>query len=347
MNTNISERRATRPLIALAALVVVVAGMRAAEAILVPFLLSVFLAIICAPPLLWLKEKKVPTAVALATVIAGITLVLLLVGLVVGDSVQDFTSDLPRYQQHLQERMAPILEWLSSLGVTMPTQNATDFLEAGRLLNTVAATLTGLGGALANTFLIILTVIFILLETSEFTDKLRAAFGPTSGSVETLKRFTGTVKHYMALKTIISLATGVIITVWLWIIGVDFPVLWGLLAFLFNYVPNIGSIIAALPAVLLAFIQLGPGSAGLAALGYLVVNSVIGNMIEPRVMGQGLGLSTLVVFISLVFWGWVLGPVGMFLSVPLTMTIKIGLESAEGTRPIAILLGSAPEPVTK
>lgn len=344
MNAHITDSRATRPLIALAALVVIVAGMRAAEAILVPFLLSVFLAIICSPPLLWLKNKKVPTALALLIVVAGISLILFLVGAGVGASVQDFTQDLPRYQIHLKERMTPILNWFTSWGITLPTQSATDFLEAGRLLNTVAATLSGLGGALANTLLIILTVIFVLLETAGFPDKLRAAFGSNSGSVEALRRFTGSVKHYMALKTVVSFGTGVIISLWLWIIGVDYPILWGLIAFLFNYVPNIGSIIAAVPAVLLAFIQLGPGSAGLAALGYLVVNSVIGNMVEPRIMGAGMGLSTLVVFISLVFWGWALGPVGMFLSVPLTMTLKIALESSDETRPISILLGPAPDP---
>ena len=115
--------------------------------------------------------------------------------------------------------------------------------------------------------------------------------------------------------------------------------LWGTLAFLLNYVPNIGSIIAAIPALLLALVQLGPGAVLWSAIGYLVVNNLVGNVIEPRFMGRGLGLSTLVVFLSLVFWGWVLGPVGMFLSVPLTMTLKIALDSSEETRWIAILLG--------
>ncbi len=146
----------------------------------------------------------------------------------------------------------------------------------------------------------------------------------------------------MVIKTLVSLATGIAIAIWLGVLGVDYAMLWGLLAFLLNYVPNIGSIIAAIPAVLLALVQLGVGSALLAALGFLVVNAAIGNVIEPRFMGRGLGLSTLVVFLSLVFWGWVLGPVGMLLSVPLTMTVKIALESNEDTRWIAILLGPQP-----
>jgi predicted PurR-regulated permease PerM len=142
----------------------------------------------------------------------------------------------------------------------------------------------------------------------------------------------------MMIKTLTSLATGILIAIWLAIIGVDFPVLWGVVAFALNFVPNIGSIIAAIPAILLALIQLGIFPALHAAIAFLVVNLVIGNAIEPRIMGKGVGLSTLVVFLSLVFWGWVLGPIGMLLSVPLTMIVKIGLENNEGTQKIAVLL---------
>ncbi|HSG63786.1 MAG TPA: AI-2E family transporter, partial [Gammaproteobacteria bacterium] len=125
------------------------------------------------------------------------------------------------------------------------------------------------------------------------------------------------------------------------LVGLDFPVLWGLLAFLFNYVPTIGSLIAAIPPIALALVQFGAVQSAVIGIGYLVLNVTIGGLLEPRIMGRGLGLSTLVVFLSLVFWGWVLGPVGMLLSVPLTMTAKIALESGERTAPIAILLGSA------
>jgi predicted PurR-regulated permease PerM len=145
----------------------------------------------------------------------------------------------------------------------------------------------------------------------------------------------------MAIKTTTSFITGIFISVWLAIIGVDYPILWGSLAFLLNYVPNIGSIIAAVPAIILAFIQLGLWSALFTALGYVLVNGIIGNIVEPKFMGRSLGLSTLIVFLSLVFWGWILGPVGMLLSVPLTMTVKIALESNSSTRWIAILLDSA------
>ncbi|MEJ2034102.1 MAG: AI-2E family transporter, partial [Deltaproteobacteria bacterium] len=179
-----------------------------------------------------------------------------------------------------------------------------------------------------------------LLEASSFPAKLRASRHDPQAALAGYEQVVRDINDYMKIKTWISLATGIFIAIWLAILGVDYPLLWGVLAFLLNYVPNIGSIIAAVPAVLLALVQLGTTSALLAAAGYLAVNMVVGNVVEPRFMGRGLGLSTLVVFLSLVFWGWVWGPIGMLLSVPLTMMIKIALASNEETRRFAILLGS-------
>jgi predicted PurR-regulated permease PerM len=144
----------------------------------------------------------------------------------------------------------------------------------------------------------------------------------------------------MIIKTIISLIAGGIIGLWLYILGVDYPVLWGFLAFLLHYVPNMGILIASIPAVLLAFLQLGIGPASLVAAGYLAVGFTFGNVVEPRLMGRKLGLSTLVVFLSLMFWGSMLGPIGVILCVPLTMSLKFAFESSKGAQWIAVLLGS-------
>jgi predicted PurR-regulated permease PerM len=152
------------------------------------------------------------------------------------------------------------------------------------------------------------------------------------------------MKRYVVIQTGVSLVTGILIGSWLAILGVDFPVLWGLMAFLLNFIPNLGSIIAAIPAILLTLVQLGMGHAALAAAGYVVISFMIGNVVQPRLMGRGLGLSTLVVFLSLLFWGSLLGLVGMVLSVPITMAFKIAFESNESTRWIAVLLGPEPSP---
>ncbi len=131
-----------------------------------------------------------------------------------------------------------------------------------------------------------------------------------------------------------------VVAIWVWALGIDFPVIWGLLAFLLNFIPNLRSIIAAVPPVFLGYIQFGIGRAVLVAAGFGVVNLIFGNVVEPKFMGRKLGLFPLVAFLSLVFWGWVWGPVGMLLSVPMTMVVKIALESNPSTRWISILLDS-------
>lgn len=326
-------------LIVAASFVIVVAGMRAASSILVPFLLSMFIAIICAPPLFWMQRKGVPNTLAVLSILVGIIVIGLLLAAFVGTSLNDFSKALPVYEKRLADMTAAVVSWLNHLGLEISGPVLTDYFDPGKAMKMAANTLAGLSGLLTNGFMILLTVIFILLEASGFPQKLHTALSDPEESMGQFRSFTESVNHYLALKTLFSLATGVAIGLWLAILGVDFALLWGLVAFLLNYVPNIGSIIAAIPAILLAFIQLGAGPALLTCLGYVVVNVVFGSILEPKYMGRGLGLSTLVVFLSLVFWGWVLGPVGMVLSVPLTMIVKIALESYDDTRWIAIMLG--------
>jgi len=332
-------------LLVVASLVVTIAGMKMAAELLVPFLLAIFIAIICAPPLFWLTRHRVPTPLAVTLIIGALLLVGYLIGTFVGSSVTDFSQSLPEYQQRLGSEMQVLAALASKMGVEISPTFLKEQLDPAAAMGMVSNTLSGLGGMLTNAFLILMTVVFILFEVSGLPSKLKVALPVGSGAIGALEGFTTAVNKYLAIKSIVSLATGVLIAGWLAILGVDYPLLWGLLALLFNFVPNIGSIIAAVPALLLAYIQLGGGSTLAAAAGYLVVNLVMGNMIEPRFMGRGLGLSTLVVFLSLVFWGWLLGPVGMLLSVPLTMIVKIALESSAESRWIAILLGPDPDPV--
>ncbi len=329
-------------LLTAACIVVIVAGMRAASAIIVPFLLSIFIAVICSPPLFWMRRKGIPNTLAVIITLIGIITIGSLLMVLVGTSLTGFSSSLPFYQERLTVKTAKLVSWLSSLGFEVSSEVLSDYFDPGRIMSMVANTLTGLRGLLTNVFLIVLTVLFILLEASGFYEKLHAALKKPEESVASLNKFIEGLNRYLALKTLISILTGLAIWLWLAIVGVDYPALWGLLAFLLNYVPNIGSIIAAVPAVLLALIQLGTSSALLTCLGYVVVNIIVGNLIEPRVMGARLGLSTLVVFLSLIFWGWVLGPVGMLLSIPLTMIVRIALMSYESTHWIAVMLGSVP-----
>lgn len=337
--------RTSEIFICLAAGVVIIAGMKSATTIFVPFILSAFIAIISAPPMYWLQNKGVPSVAAVFIVVICILGVVLLIGALVGQSVTDFSQHLGLYKAKLKTMTTAVLSWLSSLGFNVDGLALDEVFDPGAAMNLAASMLNSLRNVLTNGFLILMTVIFILLEAASFPTKLNAIMGPDESRQPFWEVFLNDVKQYMAIKTWISLATGVVIGIWLTILGVDYAILWGLLAFALNYIPNIGSIIAAVPAVLLALIQLGPGKAAATAAGFLVVNLVMGSGIEPRFMGRGLGLSTLVVFLSLIFWGWVLGPVGMLLSVPLTITAKIALDSRPETRWLAVLLG--PEKAVK
>lgn len=326
-----------------AAFVVVVAGMRAAESVLVPFLLSVFIAVISTPFLFWLQRMRVPSMVAVMLIIGVIVALAVGLGVLVSSSIDDFISNLPIYESRLRDELVLVLDWLQKFGIEISRKGLLEYFDPGKVFEFAGTTLKSLGGVLSNLFLILLTVVFILFEASGFRAKLQTILEDPDRSLPHFSRFSDTLKQYMIIKTLVSIVTGIIIAIWLAILGVDYPLLWGVLAFALNYVPNIGSIIAAVPAVLLALIQVDGQTAILAAVGYVVVNLVMGNAVEPRFMGRHLGLSTLVVFLSLVFWGWVLGPVGMLLSVPLTMTVKIALESQDDTKWMAVMLGPQKE----
>ena len=328
-----------RFLVGLAAFIVVVAGMKSAESLLVPFLLSLFIAVICSPMLVWMQKHGVPGAIALLALIVGIVVVSIVIGAIVGASINDFRNDLPEYQQKLAVITAGGFEKLNAMGIAVDESHIRGGFNPSAALSMAGNTLASFGNLMGNAFLILLTVAFIMTEQVGFSDKLRA-IGNTDKTLAAIEKFTASVNRYMAIKTSMSVLTGLIILAWLAFLGLDYFVLWGLLAFLLNFVPTLGSIIAAVPAVLLALVQLGPAPAALVGAGYLFANFVVGNVLEPRVMGKGLDLSALVVFLSLVFWGWVLGPVGMLLSIPLTMTVKIALESSEDTAWIGAILGS-------
>jgi len=334
--------RVDRILLNLAAFVVIVAGMRAASSLLVPFLLAMFLAVLCATPLRWLTTHHVPRVIAVILLLIIILSLGTVIGGILGTTIVDLSRQTPRYEAGFQRQLAGLEAFLNRFGIEGSRQIITEYFDPSRLFGVMGTLVTSIGQVLANGALILLTMIFALLEMSGFPTKIRAAFGDRDATEaqEGMHRIGMSVRRYVALKTVISLGTGIGIFIWLSVLGVDYAVLWGVVAFLLNFIPNIGSFVAAIPAVLLASIQLGFGSAVVAALGFMIVNVLFANILEPRIMGYGVGLSTLVVFVSLVFWGWVLGPVGMLLSVPLTVIFQMVLATNESTRWIAILLGS-------
>ena len=337
------ESQGFRLLLSGAAVVIVVAGLRAAAPVLLPVLVALFLTLLCLPPVRALQKRGLPGGLAVAAVVLFAGAAVLLVGLVVGQSVEGFQEALPHYRERLTEMLGHVIGWVNARGLDIRVDTFAGEVDSAWVLQFVGDTAGALLSALSGLLLVLLLLVFMLIEAQQLPARLRRVIGERPTNRATFERAIEQVHRYLAVKVWISLATGILAGLLCLALGIDFPLLWGLLAFLFNFVPNIGSIVAALPPVLLALVQHGAWWALLAAAGYLVINTVLGNVIEPRWMGRRLGMSTLVVFLSMLFWGWVWGPVGMLLSVPLTVVVKILAEHSDEFRGVAALLGPVVE----
>lgn len=336
------ERVGAQFLLTAACAVVLVAGLKAAASLMVPFLGALFLALVSLPVFGALVRLRVPRGLAvLLTVILDIT-VLGAVVMVAAAALRDALELLPLYQQRLREVDLQIDTLLAARGLPPIDLLGDPNLGPAALGNLVEGLLRRIVAVSSNALLVLFTTAFMLLEAAGFPAKFSAAFGGSGMNLEQLAHARAQIQRYLVVKTVASATTGVLIGGWAAACGLAAPVLWGLLAFALNYVPTLGSILAAIPAILAAWVQGGTAVALAVALGYVLVNVAIGNIAEPLVLGRRLGLSTLVVFSSLMFWGWVWGPVGALLAVPLTTVVKILLENTRDLRPIAILLGARP-----
>lgn len=332
------------PLAAAACAVVVIAGLEAASSFIVPVLTAVFIALLCLPVSRRLQRWGLSPTIATFAVIIGVVLVLVVLSAVVVDSIGDLSKSLGTYQSRADGLLKAGTAWLAKVGVDVSNVQLSEIIDTKALTGFASSTLQGLLAAFSNLFLILLIMIFLLFEMIGLPKKLKRALGGPDSDISAYTRVSSQLYEYLHIKTALSIVTGVLVGFFTGIVGLDFPVLWGLIAFLFNFVPNVGSIIAAIPAILLALVTQGLGVGAIVAGGYLAINTVIGNIIEPRLMGRRLGLSPAVVILSLFFWNWVLGPVGMLLSLPLTMVVKFFLEHSTDYRGLAVMLGPADDP---
>lgn len=330
--------------VTIACIIIIIAGAMASKAIVLPILLALFISIICTQPIMWLEKRKIPYSLSIFIVLSGVASLLVLMGGILGRSITNFMKDLPRYEANLKNMFASSIQKIEDIsGIDLEPNQLVDMLDPGRIISFTTSAVGEFGRIMSDSFVILLITIFLLLEAKSFVMKISIIERVHRISLEHFDKIGNSIRHYLSIKTVISLLTGLFIWLWLLIQGVEYAVLWGVIAFLLNYIPNIGSIIAAVPTALLSLLQLGWGGMLWTILGYLLVNTVMGSIIEPKIIGKGLGLSTLVVFLSLIIWGYILGPVGMFLSIPLTMAIKIMLEQNDNTRWVATLLGGEHE----
>ncbi len=343
MKSKIEKNSAFKNVMSLAAIIVIITGVMASVDIVIPILLALFLSIICTQPILFLDRKKVPYTLAVLIVLTCLAIVLILLSGIVGNSISSFIVDLPIYEEKLSKMFADLIANINKSGGNINSEQLSNLLDPAQILSYTAVAAGEIGKVLSDSFLIILLMIFMLLEVKILnlkTEMIEKIFG---NSLEYLNTIVVSIRHYLSIKTYISMITGILIWLWLYVMGIEYAVLWGLLAFLLNYIPTIGSILAAVPTILFALVQQGIEGMLWVGVGYFIIEMVMGNVVEPKVMGRGLGLSTFVVFLGLIIWGFILGTVGMFLSIPLTITIKIILEQNKKTKWIAVMLGTEKE----
>jgi predicted PurR-regulated permease PerM len=246
---------------------------------------------------------------------------------------------LPQYNKALTRKLVDLQEMMPFINLHISPERMLRRMDSEKVMTYATTLMTGLSGAMASILLLVMTVVFMLFEVRHVPYKLRFALNNPQIHIAGLHRALKGVTKYLALKTLLSLWTGIIVWLGLMLMGVQFALMWGVLAFLLNYVPNIGAVLSAVPPMIQAFLFNGFYECMLVGALFLVVHMVLGNILEPRMMGHRLGMSTLVVFLSLLIWGWLLGPVGMLLSVPLTSVCKIWMETTKGGSKLAILLG--------
>lgn len=333
-------QKRTPALLLIAAFIILIAALMYAQSFINPLLMAFFISIICAQPIVWLKKKKVPDGLAILIVLLGIVVIYIGFIELIGASLSLFISDTPKYEDNFREILGSMHKMLHENGINISAMGASGSMDPSKALQYTRKLFGKLSDVLSNEITFLFLTIFLLTEVKSIALKIKVIAKSTNVTTDYLKSIGDRIRHYLSIKTMTSLVTGILVGASLALIGVDYPILWGLVAFLLNYIPTIGSIIAAIPGVLFSIIELGFPMSFITIGVYVVVNVVIGNVLEPKIMGKGLGLSTFIVFFGLIFWGFVLGPVGMFLSVPLMIVIKLALNNKPKTKWIAALLGT-------
>lgn len=345
MNHNIIGSHES-PLVDIAALVIIFAGMIYAKSIIAPFLIALFISIICIQPITWLEKHGIHRGFSLFFVMLGLLILFSGFFFLVGGTISSFTANLSKYQSALSEIGDSFIRYLNDKGLRIPPDRITGLIHPEKILDYTASVMSTLLNMMGTIFIIFLISLFLLMEYTSFAFKAKGILRESGSSISYLYTILKNIRQYLGIKTLLSLLVGTFIYLALLIIGVDYPLLWAVIGGVMNYIPNIGSFLSMVPTVLFALIQMGLSGALWSFFTIMIIHNVIGNFIEPRIMGRGLGLSTLVVFMSLLFWGFILGLVGMFLSVPLTMSIKIILEQNEKTKWISTILGKPEEDQT-
>lgn len=322
----------------LACLVVILAGLKAASEIVIILFLAIFIASIVSTIINFLEQKRIPKILSYLVVIGIFSLITLLLSYIVNISLKDFLTNLPQYEKQLQGLVVNTIALGESYGIEVDKKTILEALSFSSFFGITTNLIGSIGTFLSKFLLLIIGIAFILAESKSFEKKLKIIFEKERDKLEHFNLFSHNIKNYFLVKTFTSFLTGFLIAVILIFFDINYPILWGVIAMLFNFIPVVGSIIAAIPAVLLSLVSADINTTIVLIILYVAINISISNIIEPKFMGKELGLSPLIIFFSLILWGWVLGIVGMFLAVPITMTLKIAFSSNTSTKWISILM---------
>ncbi len=328
-----------RLLLILAAIVVIVAGMRAFSDTLNALFMAALIAILCVPIQNRLRERGVASGLSLALVLIFIIGVgVLFVGFI-GVSTNQVIRKLPDYQVRIQQLEQSTWAELDRLGVSDQTVSAIESINLQSLIPFAGSVLRATFDSLGNILLIFLILFYMLMDAPNIPKRMRAVFGADSHWLVKARLFIVSVQRYMLLKTVFGVIIAAIQTVVMLLMGVDFAIQWGVLAVITNYIPNVGFVLGLIPPVFVTLLEKGPAMAILLIIVYSLINNIIENFVSPRFVGEELGISALFIFLSLIFWTWVLGAAGALLAVPLTVFVKIMLLDAnDGARGLAAFI---------
>ena len=340
MSTGTRLSPAARNLIVGASIVIVLAGMMAASDFITPIILALVITLLCTPILRWLQRTGMPPMVAVFIVVLIVIVVIMALVVFAGMSLSQLSAKLPGYQARLVEIKAQLGSSLEVAGIDATDFMSRDSVQPEGMIKVAGTILGGLIDALGNSLMLLALIIFMLIESAIFPAKLRAALGSRVGVTEEMNGSSRGMRDYVWTRAVIGIAIGATNAIFLIILGVDFPILWGMWSVLTRVVPNIGWILAVIPPLLLALIQYGWITALIVLVGYFLINSLVDSVISMRYMKNPWRLSPVVAFISFLFWGWILGPVGALLAIPLRNIVMVLLRHQENTRWMAIMLSS-------
>lgn len=321
-----------------ASFVVIIAGVKVASEVVVIIFLAIFISSIFSSLLKVLQRKHIPKILSYFFIFLIVVLIGLMLAYVINISLKDFLTNLPVYEEKFKALVLDSIYFASTYGLEIDKTKIMETLNFSSFFGVTTNVIGGISTFLSKLLLVVIGVAFILAESKSFQTKLKVIFRNNAKKLEHFNLFSYNIQKYFVVKSFTSFLTGFIIAIMLSFFGVDYPILWGVLAMLFNFVPVVGSIIASFPAILLSLMNLDLDVTIWVTVLYVIINISISNILEPKLMGRELGLSPLVIFFSLIFWGYILGIVGMFLAVPITMTLKIAFDSNTSTHWLGILM---------